>query len=231
MSDTVDKFKFVVATRETQENFFKNTATGKSLALYNFLNIDVQLFPENKQGLPKVYNTVIEECKNDPCILIFAHDDLHIIDYYWLDKISTALDIFDFIGLAGNKSRQPFQPAWLFTDLEFTMDRSENLSGVVGHGTSFPPDGISVYGAPYQQVKLLDGLLLACKSETLIENHIRFDERFNFHFYDLDICRQLEGKNIKMGTFDLSIIHESPGNFNNPQWKNAANTYFGKWGS
>lgn len=229
MSDTVDKFKFVVATRETQENFFKNTATGKSLALYNFLNIDVQLFPENKHGLPKVYNTVIEECRNDPCILIFAHDDLHIIDYYWLDKISTALDAFEVIGLAGNISRQPFQPSWLFTDNQFNMDKPENLSGVVGHGKGFPPDGISVYGTPYQEVKLLDGLLIACKSETLIKNNIHFDERFDFHFYDLDLCRQLEKHKVKMGTFDMSIIHESPGNFSNPHWRSAMDTYFKKW--
>ncbi len=225
----MDKFKFVVATRETQENFFKNTATGKSLALYNFLNINVQLFPENKQGLPKVYNTVIEECKNDPCILIFAHDDLHIIDYYWLDKISTALNAFEVIGLAGNISRQPFQPSWLFTDDKFNMDKPENLSGVVGHGKEFPPDGISIYGTPYQEVKLLDGLLIACKSDTLISNNIQFDEIFDFHFYDLDLCRQLEKSNIKMGTFDMSIIHESPGGFNNPHWKNAMKTYFNKW--
>lgn len=226
----MEKFKFVVATRETQENFFKNTATGKSLALYSFLNIDVQLFPENKQGLPKVYNTVIEECKNDPCILIFAHDDLHIIDYYWLDKISTALDVFEVIGLAGNISRQPFQPSWLFTNNQFNIDKPENLSGVVGHGKGFPPDGISVYGVPYQEVKLLDGLLIACKSDTLIKNNIRFDEIFNFHFYDLDLCRQLEQHKIKMGTFDMSIIHESPGNFNNQHWQSAMKTYFKKWG-
>lgn len=227
----MDKFKFVVATRKTQEDFFTQTATGKSLALYNFLNIDVQLFPENKQGLPKVYNTVIDECKDDPCILIFAHDDLHIIDYYWLDKISTALDVFGVIGLAGNISRQPFQPSWLFTDDQFTIDKSENLSGVVGHGKGFPPDNLSVYGIPYQEVKLLDGLLIACKSDTLIKNNIRFDEIFDFHFYDLDLCRQLEKENIKMGTFDMSIIHESPGSFNDPRWIDAMNTYFKKWGS
>lgn len=227
----MDKFKFVVATRKTQEDFFTQTATGKSLVLYNFLNIEVQLFPENKQGLPKIYNTVIDECEDDPCILIFAHDDLHIIDYYWLDKISTALDVFGVIGLAGNISRQPFQPSWLFTDNQFTIDKSENLSGVVGHGQGFPPDNLSVYGIPYQEVKLLDGLLIACKSDTLIKNNIRFDEEFDFHFYDLDLCRQLEKNNIKMGTFDMSIIHESPGSFSDSRWINAMDIYFKKWGN
>lgn len=229
----MDKFKFVVATRETQENFFKNTATGKSLKFYRFLNIDVQLFPENKQGLPKVYNTVIEECENDPCILIFAHDDLHILDYYWLDKVSTALKTFDIIGLAGSKIRHPFQPSWCFKEFKdgkFINESLENLSGIVGHGKDFPPENISVFGAPYQEVKLMDGLFIACKSNTLIKNNIRFDQDFKFHFYDLDFCRQAETKNLKIGTFDMPLIHQSLGNFYSEEWKTTMKKYFEKWG-
>jgi hypothetical protein len=41
---------------------------------------------------------------------------------------------------------------------------------------------------------VLDGLLLAARSETLLSNQLTFDERFDFHFYNMDFCRQAEEK-------------------------------------
>ena len=62
-------------------------------------------------------------------------------------------------------------------------------------------------------MKLLDGLLIAGPSETFLGSDITFDERFDFHFYDLDLCRQLELEGRRMGTCGISVMHESPGNF------------------
>lgn len=228
----MEKIKFVVATRETQENFFTKTATGRSLALFNFLNIDIQLFPENKQGLPKVYNTIIDECNDDPCILIFAHDDIHILDYHWINRIEKLLDTFQVLGLAGNKKRTPYQPCWYLKHIEdnqFAYDDISNTSGIIGHGNDFFPESIENYGPPCQQVETLDGLFITCKSNTLNNNNIRFDEIFDFHFYDMDFCRQLEEKKIKMGTVDISVIHRSRGEINTPEWLNAMKKYFKKW--
>jgi hypothetical protein len=76
----------------------------------------------------------------------------------------------------------------------------------------------------------LDGLILACESETLIQNDLFFDERFGFHFYDLDFCRQAEILDISCGTWDLSLIHESVGNFSSDSWRQAYLAYMDKWG-
>jgi GT2 family glycosyltransferase len=224
------KFRFVVATRETTEDFWSKTATGRSLSLYREPIVEVALFPENSSGLPAIYNEVIEKSKDDPAILIFAHDDLHILDFYWMNTIFNGLKNFGIVGLVGNKRRVPLQPGWYFIDREFTPDDYVNLSGVVGHGVSFPPENISIFGNPLQEVKLLDGLFLAASSEILIKNYLKFDDRFNFHFYDLDFCRQAEIRGITMGTIPLSLIHQSGGNFGSEDWNQSYQTYLQKWG-
>lgn len=224
------KFRFVIATRKSQKNFWEDAATGIFLQLYRLPFVEIILFPENSEGLSKIYNKVIEASKGDPAILIFAHDDLHILDFHWMNTIFNGLNRFGIVGVAGNKRRVPFQPSWVFIDNNFTWDDSANLSGVVGHGNSFPPSNISNFGPPFQEVKLLDGLILATFSETLIKNHMRFDERFKFHFYDLDFCRQAEIRGISMGTIPLSLIHESGGNFGSEDWKEAYQNYLQKWG-
>ena len=105
----MDKVKVVVATRASEADFFEKTATGRSLKTYNYPFLEVRLFPEKRDGLPKIYNSVIEESINDPCTLVFAHDDLHILDFYWADRLAHGLKQFQIIGLAGNKRRVPRQ--------------------------------------------------------------------------------------------------------------------------
>ena len=221
--------KLVVATRESFYDFFDKTATGRSLIINKPPFVDLHLFANNKKGLPEIYNQVISECKNTPATLIFCHDDLHILDFFWFYKIKEGLLNFNAIGLVGNKRRLPGQPSWAFTDTNFTWDDKQNFSGVVAHGKEFPPDQVDFFGRPRQKVKLLDGLFLAVESQTLIDNDIRFDPRFDFHFYDMDFCRQFENKNLSCGTLDLSIIHQSGGGYDQ-KWLDAYSVYINKWG-
>jgi hypothetical protein len=223
------KIKLVIATRESENNFFVKTATGRSLAFNKPSFIELKLFANNSRGLPSVYNEAIKECAENPATLVFAHDDLHILDYLWYSRVKEGLSNFDIVGLAGNKRRVPKQPSWAFVDSKFTWDVRDNLSGIVGHGKGFPPSNLSVFGPPRQKVKLLDGLLLAVESETLIKNNLFFDENFNFHFYDLDFCRQAEQKELSCGTWDLSLIHESGGSFGSEGWRMAYQRYLEKW--
>jgi hypothetical protein len=228
---TNPRFRFVCATREREEDFGSRTALGRSLALYRFPFVELRLFPANSAGLPKLYNTAIEEAAGDPAILIFVHDDVFLCDFFWPHHVLAGLRAFDVVGLAGNRRRLPAQPSWFFTDMEFHRDQPQNYSGVVAHGTSFPPENLSVYGPPCQQVKLLDGLMLIANSETLSSRQIRFDERFDFHFYDMDFCRQAELAKLRMGTWTLSVIHQSGGAFGTPGWRAGYAKYLEKWQS
>jgi hypothetical protein len=225
------KFRFVCATRETREQFFKVSALGRSLALFPYSFTELRLFPENRTGLPALYNQALREAAADPAVLIFIHDDVLLCDLFWPNNLIDGLSAFDVIGLAGNRRRVPRQPAWGFIDDKFTWDQPQNLSGIVCHGTGFPPQDLSFYGSPRQEVKLLDGLLLAAHSETLVSKGVGFDERFDFHFYDLDFCRQAESKGLRMGTWSISAIHESGGAFNTPAWQAAYAKYLEKWQS
>jgi len=219
----------VVATRASVDEFWTQTATGRSLTCNRPTGLSVHLFANNKLGLPYVYNQAIRACIGKPSTLVFAHDDVHFLDFFWCNRIAEGLTQFDIVGVAGNKRRLPKQSSWAFVNEGLTWDARENLSGVVGHGNTFPPSNLSRFGPSRQPVKLLDGLLLAVKSETLLSNGVFFDETFDFHFYDLDLCRQAELKSLSCGTWDLSVIHESGGHFGSPGWRNGYKRYLEKW--
>jgi hypothetical protein len=232
MADVPEKIRIVCATRVSAQSFMTGTLLGRSLRLFqHFPVLELQLFADNTEGLPALYNFAIEESRARPATLMFIHDDILLCDFFWIEKIRHALRVFDIVGLAGNKRRIPKQPSWYFLDDRFTRDSHENLSGVVAHGESFPPESLSIYGPPYQEVKLLDGLMLVARSAVLIEKDIRFDERFDFHFYDLDFCRRAEQQQAKMGTWAISVVHQSGGNFNSEPWRGAYAKYLQKWGS
>jgi hypothetical protein len=223
------KIILVVATRATVDEFWTDTATGRSVAFNRPTGLSVHLFANNKLGLPAVYNQAIRACIGKPAILVFAHDDLHFLDFFWCHRIAEGLTNFDIVGVAGNKRRLSRQPSWAFVDENLVWDTRENLSGMVGHGTGHPPSNLSRFGPSRQRVKLLDGLLLAVKSETLLSSNIYFDEAFDFHFYDMDFCRQAEINSLSCGTWDISLIHESGGHFGTPGWRSAYQRYLDKW--
>lgn len=225
------KIRFVIATRVSESDFFSQTASGRSLSLHLSDELEIRLFPENTLGLSAVYNQAIREAVSNPAILVFAHDDIHFLDFFLPNRIKEGLQQFQVIGLAGNRRRVANQPSWAFIDNQFTWDSKANLSGIVAHGNDFPPKNLSNFGPSRQRVVLLDGLLFASHSETLIQNQLFFDEQFKFHFYDLDFCRLAESKSIICGTWDLSVIHNSGGNFGSLEWLQSYKTYLSKWRS
>jgi tetratricopeptide (TPR) repeat protein len=230
-----EAIRFVCATRKAASDFLATSPLGRSLPLYRTFpkgqRIEMRLFSENKAGLSSVYNTAIEESRDDPAILVFVHDDVHLSDYYWADHLLEGLREFDIVGLAGNRRRAPQQASWMYLNDQFQRDADENLSGVLGHGEGFPNlKQLSVYGEPRQECKLLDGVFLAVRSTTLFNRNLRFDPRFEFHFYDLDFCRQAEIRNLRMGTWPISVIHASAGNLGCDEWWEAYRAYLSKYG-
>jgi hypothetical protein len=224
------KIRLVCATRLSVEQFRTQSALGRSLALYRpYTFWELLLFPENSTGLPVLYNRALREAAQNPAVLIFLHDDVHIADFFWPMNILGGLTSFDVIGVAGNRRRLPRQPSWAFADPSFAWDDPQYLTGIVGHGLGFPPPKLTFYGTPGQEVKLLDGVLLAARSETLLAHAVTFDERFAFHFYDMDFCREVERKNLRMGTCAVSVVHESEGRLATPAWRASYEAYLQKW--
>jgi hypothetical protein len=223
-----NKIRIVCATRGTAEEFHAKAALGRSLGLRRIQGLEVRLFPCNTEGLARVYNRAIDESRSDPAILVFAHDDVFFTDFYWTREILESIKVFDITGVAGNKRRGPKQPSWFHVDERFTPDDPSNLSGIVGHGDGFPTK-LDIFGAPMQRVKLLDGVILWCTSNLLHDQSLRFDERFDFHFYDQDFCRVAEKRQLELGTWPFSIVHESAGSFGNESWQRGYRAYLDKW--
>lgn len=230
----ISGIRLVSASRLGREEFFADSLLGKTLVRQKrFTSLD--LFLENKKGLPAVYNTAVNrhEAAQD-VIFCFVHDDVMITDLFWEDRVVSALESYDVVGVAGTKIRHPKQPSWYFKSIDPStgiLEREDlaNLSGRVGHGDGFPPKNVSRYGPVPLPVKLLDGVMLCVKGKTLLDNALRFDEQFDFHFYDLDFCRQAEKLGLRCGTFDLSLIHKSGGNFGSEAWRKGYQSYLAKW--
>lgn len=221
--------RIICATRETEQDFATKTALGRSLAAHEAANpVEIRLHTENKHGLSALYNQAIDEARENPAILLFIHDDVHLCDFLWSQRLREGLAAFDVVGLAGNTRRQYGQPAWAFVDDRFTWDDRAYLSGLVGHGKGFPCT-VSNFGPVPQACKLLDGLFIAADSERLVSAQVRFDEQFTFHFYDMDFCRTAERNGLSMATWDLSVVHESGGAFGTPSWREGLQRYLRKY--
>jgi GT2 family glycosyltransferase len=228
-----EAIRVVSATRKSAEEFEADTALGRSLTLLRPITpVETEVAFNNSQGLSAVYNQAIARAKDEPAILVFVHDDVYIADVLWVDETRRCLTAFAVVGLAGNVRRLPGQPNWAFVvgpDGTPGWDERDNLSGVVGHGD--PPGTLAVFGRVHQECKLLDGVFLAARSTTLLERGVRFDPQFDFHFYDMDFCRQAELKGLRMGTASIKVVHRSDGKFASPEWVAAYERYLAKYGS
>ncbi len=99
---------------------------------------------------------------------------------------------------------------------------------MVAVGRRWPADRINGHGVPGHEVKLLAGVLLAARSDTLMAKQVLFDEAFDCHFYDLDFCRTAEIRGLRMGTWAIDVMHESDGAFGTSGWRQGYQRYLAK---
>lgn len=221
--------EIVSATRLTEQEFWNRSPLGWSLRrLGRDTRLGARIAFANSRGLPAVYNERITS-PDKADILVFIHDDVWIDDYFLVDRVTEGCKKFDVIGVAGNRRRVKDQPAWIFTDAQFTMDNRENLSGRVAHGNN-PCGMVAHYGSVPVECELLDGLFLAARKGTLTGRNILFDPRFDFHCYDMDFCRTARSKKLRLGTWPVCLTHQSRGGFGTPPWHENFRRYREKWG-
>jgi hypothetical protein len=218
----------VSATRLDVYSFWATAPLGLSLKHLAFESrLTYAVAALNAGGLPGVFNAQINE-QNRSKILLFLHDDVWLDDYFLIDRIMDAVQVFDLVGVAGNVRRVSHQPAWCFINERFEWDDHSNLTGAIGAGQR-PFGTVNYYGPTPQACRLLDGVLLAAPCDVLLEKQVCFDDRFPFHFYDMDFCRTAEARGLRLGTWPIAITHVSGGGFNTPAWKEARDRYFEKW--
>lgn len=222
----------VSATRLSHDDFVTEAPLGASLKRLAFdKRIHARITFENRTSLSQIYNLFIDAPQATE-ILVFIHDDVWLDDYFFADRIIAGLQNFDILGIAGNRRRLPRQPSWAFTGQmndKFIWDGRENLSGAVAHGTA-PFGRVTSYGPMPAPCELLDGVLLAVRRDTLRSKGVRFDPRFDFHFYDLDFCRSARAAGLVLGTSAVALTHRSQDAFGSADWHRNYKIYLEKWG-
>lgn len=229
----------VSATRHTQVEFERSAWLAASLRrAATVCPLHLRLFAQNTRGLPDCYNEAIDAAEADE-VLVFVHDDVYLDDWMLGLRLQEALAQFDVVGVAGNTRRQPRQLTWNWLPPVARPDGVQelgawdhgHLSGAVAHGVP-GRSRVSVFGPTPKPAALLDGVLLAARAGRLREAGVRFDPRFDFHFYDLDFCRTAEAAGLRLGTWPLAITHASAGqSVHSSSWQAGAQRYVQKWGS
>jgi GT2 family glycosyltransferase len=229
--------RLVCATRLSHAAFMAQSALGQSLQRFAFDadRLKLSLCVDNTHGLPDIYNDHIARGAADE-VIAFIHDDVWLDDSFFADRLLQGLEQFDVIGVAGNTRRAPHQSAWAFSALPALLNATTerpamdfpHLSGSIGHGDN-ACGRISRFGASSLACELLDGVLLAARKSTLRSAGVQFDARFDFHFYDMDFCRSARARGLRLGTWPISLTHQSRGGYDSAAWQAARELYFAKW--
>jgi hypothetical protein len=211
-------YHFVVATQSNSVDFWNKSQIAIFLEKAGLTNQCSILF-ENKDGLPKVYNKFI----NDSYVgkyVIFIHDDVLVEDLFWEEKLNIAFEKYDIVGLAGAKKADLSRPpAW-----HLMSDRQEHC-GEVAHSHE-KQVWTTCFGPTDSRVLIMDGLFIAVNVSKLINSGVRFDERFDFHHYDLTLCLRANKNKLKLGVTPIRVVHFGLGDsMNTPEWQKSSELF------
>jgi hypothetical protein len=225
------QIEIISTTKDSEEDFWTKSALGISLRRISF---DPRIVPKVSfnytSRIAIAYNERIRESQEDN-ILVFIHADVWIDDHFFSHRVTEGLEKFNMIGVAGNSSRIPFQPAWAFINTNFEWDKSENLSGSICHG-QYPFGEVGNFGPTPVACELMDGVFMATKRKSLIDSNTFWDtETYDYHFTDVDFCRTARTNGLTLGTWPISLTHQSSATMNTDSWRAGYQSYIDKWGS
>lgn len=203
----MSKLIIVVCTQSKTQEEFQNQPIYKSLEKQynsNHPKVDFIVFKDNKRGLSECYNEVLTNSKYINDILLFVHDDVELEDLFLYEKLINSP--YSITGLAGAKSfnKQSEKLAW-----HLSAPREDHV-GEVAH-ISEGRIWTSVFGNTKSRALIIDGLFIACKVKDLAEKDLKFDENFNFHFYDIAFCLKANEKKVACGVLPIRVIHHGLG--------------------
>ena len=216
----------VAATRLEAGTFDNGTLLGRSLQQPQHQSLLPVLTHANRDPLAVAYNAAIAAAPAE-ALLIFCHDDVDLGPEPLGPQLEAAFRDFDLVGVAGNQRRQSGQMAWRLDGPSLQWDHAQ-LSGSIRHGQPGAAKEVR-YGPSPRPVELLDGVFLAVRAGVLQQAGVRFDPRFGFHFYDLDLCRTARQQGLRLGTWPLPLVHASSGDALTFPWLEELERYQSKW--
>lgn len=219
-----DRNKPVIAVVATQEEFQPDaTIIGNTLANVESLEYSL-MHTANKTGLSTLYNQYINKDYED-CYVVFVHDDVLIEDLYFVEKINEAHEQFDIVGVAGCKN-----PVIKHPPLWHLMCKPGEHRGFCAHVFPDGKNTMAAFGPSKESVDFLDGVLLSINVKKVLEAGVRFDEDFDFHFYDLAFCKRAKDAGLSLGVWPIFIRHYGLGHTDS-SWESLAPKFIEKYGN
>jgi len=193
--------------------------------LYGYNNLKV--FYNNKKPLLEVLLSVKKECASHgrPPNVVFMHDDLHIVDIDFREKIIAGFEIFDYFGVRGSNMMLVDNPRWHQTPV---CNRKSN-HGLMEHQTPNGQRYMTAFGPYPAACPIFDGVFMAFKWDVFkeLKNVPEFD---GFHLYDIELCTQAWDKGYKGGVMGIHLFHESRGEgILTDDWNKYAKVYSDRW--
>lgn len=228
--------RIVAATTLAEKKFWRASYLGRSLSMIpESLRPEVRLCFDNTgadvRGLPAVYNEAIDTAKADD-VLVLTHDDVYLHDWFVTARAQEAMERWDVAGVAGAVDPDLAQPSWYWTfgaDLDQGPRQDITRSGAINH-YDYVTHKVEHFGPAPAQCVLLDGVMLIVNVRRLRSRKVRFDEQFAFHLYDLDFCRAAAAAGLTLGTWPITLTHNSQGAWDAGAFRSAARAYLDKWG-
>ena len=208
-----DTFAIGSCTAKSKEEF-KALPLGISLPRFNF--DEHFIVYNNTKGISTCYNAIINAAiEKDITYLVFAHDDIYLSDTFTFDKLHTCFNEHDadVVGVAGSKQFNLQRGLKYGRAAWHTGSERSMWSGAVYHPVKETKGQwyCTNFGPSPAKVICLDGLFLAVKVESLKKSSVKFDERFDFDFYDLDFCISCHKAGLAVYTMPIAIFHNSHG--------------------
>jgi GT2 family glycosyltransferase len=183
------------------------------------------IIEDNKKGLSTCYNSVLDERAGRDEIVIFVHDDVTIGDLFIYEKLDKAFVQLGY-AIAGLAGSSIFVIDHNIQVTNWAQSPKETWSGGVEHRWS-ESTMMNAYGLTPMRCVVMDGLFLAVDLKRV--RHIRFDEQFAFHFYDLDFCLTAHLAGLVLGTVNVYVTHRSHGGYSSQMFKETQLKFYAKW--
>jgi hypothetical protein len=220
----------IVTCTQKNKHFFQDTDINKS---YNDCNLnkdfELEVFYQNKEGLSKQYNTILNDSKySEYGWIVFAHDDVYIDDARLLQKLNEAKKLeYDIVGLAGG-----LNPRIGGINLWHLMTDRKDHRGFVAHPVNEKQMMVTNFGPSPARVAIIDGLFFAVYQPKAKEVGFNFNENYTFHHYDIAASIEANKKKLKIGVYPINVVHRSPGllSVENPTWKSSNETFIKEYG-
>jgi hypothetical protein len=222
----------VTGASRVKDLFFVSCTRGRKeeTAIYSTLQKlgtkRYRFFEDNREGLSKCYNSVLDKRAGRDEIVVFVHDDVVIGDLFVAEKLNDAVDRLrcTVVGVCGSPN---FSINLNSRVTAWTCPPADQLSGAVDYAMPDKNSLWNVFGPTPRPCIVLDGMLLAVAMNRI--GSLRFDEQFKFHFYDLDFCLTVHRAGLMLGTTNVYTSHSSPGQYGGPVFLEAQAKFRAKW--